>query len=519
MTGRKFAVDDGNVVVVIGSGAGGGTLSNELAQRGIDVVCLEAGGRLDLSDIVNNEAEMFGRITWLDQRIGTGANIPEFPSWTCKTVGGTTVHWTAVCPRFQAHEFKPLSTYGKLSDADFIDWPLTLAELEPFYEKAERKMGVTGANGLPHLPASNNCKVMMAGARKIGYQAITGGAPMAINSVERDGRPSCQQLGFCTTGCAIGAKWSTLYTEIPKAEKTGHFELREKSMAVRIEHDSEGRITGVSYLASAGTLLTQKAKAVCVAANAVETTRLLLNSKSTLYPEGLGNRRGLVGRHYMRQFTNMVMSEMPGAVNFHRGTQVGGLIRDEARHDPRRGFVGGYVIAPVPLSPENLAANIMPGQWGEEFAAVMSEYTKFAGLIMIGEDPPQRSNRITLHPDLKDQYGLPVPVVHYEEHPNTVAMRAHAFDAGRRIHGALGAKRTFEVKSIPAGHNLGACRMSASDKTGVCDRWGRVFGMPNLFVSDGSQFPSSAAEMPTLTIVSLAIRQAEYLAAQLKRLG
>ena len=515
MTSGKFALDNGDVVVVIGSGAGGGTLSNELAQRGIDVVCLEAGPRLDLSDIVNNEAEMFGRITWLDQRIGTGANIPEFPSWTCKTVGGTTMHWTAVTPRFQAHEFTPLSTYGKLPDANFIDWPLTLAELEPYYAKAEHKMGVTGTNGQPPLPASNNCMVMAAGARKIGYEKVTAGSPMAINSTEYDGRASCRQLGFCTSGCALGAKWSTLYTEIPKAEKTGHFELREKSMAVRINHHSDGKITGVSYLTADGTLLTQRAKAVCVAANAIETTRLLLNSKSALFQDGLGNHRGLVGRHYMRQFTNMVMSEMPGAVNFHRGTQVGGLIRDEARHDPRRGFVGGYVIAPVPLSPENLAANVMPGKWGKELAGVMEEYTKFAGLIMIGEDPPQSSNRITLHPSLKDQHGLPVPVVHYDEHPNTVAMRAHAFDAGRRIHGALGAKRSFDVKDVPAGHNLGACRMSASDKSGVCDRWGRVFGIRNLFVSDGSLFPSSAAEMPTLTIVSLAIRQAEYLAREL----
>ncbi|PCI53953.1 MAG: 2-keto-gluconate dehydrogenase [Alphaproteobacteria bacterium] len=515
MSIRHFNLDDDTVVVVIGSGAGGGTLANELAQKGIDVVCLEAGSRIDLSDIVNDEAKMFPKVTWLDQRTGNGDVIPSFPAWTCKTVGGTTFHWTGVCPRFQDYELKPASTYGTMPGTNYIDWPLTYEELLPFYEKAEQKMGVTGRNGRPKLPANNNCKVMIAGAQKLGYTSVSTGHH-AINSVEFDNRPSCQQTGFCLSGCVYGAKWSTLYTEIPKAEETGHFELRPQSMAVRITHDKEGKVNGVDYLDSTGILKHQKARIVSVAANAIETARILLNSSTEKYPSGLGNGNDLVGRHYMRQFTNMVMSVMPGPVNFHRGTVVGGLISDEARHDPSRGFSSGYLIMPVALSPESLTVNAFPGLWGKDLADALSNYTNFAGLLMLGEDPPELTNRITLHKDQKDHHGLPVPHIHYKEHDNTKAMRKHAMQRGIDLHSAVGALNSYEIWNVPAGHNLGTARMSGSPKTGVCDKWGSVFGHENLFISDGSSFCSSAAENPTLTIVSLAIRQAEYIARNIK---
>ena len=218
---RSYELSDDAVVVVIGSGAGGGTLSNELAQKGIDVVCLEAGDRLAFTDIENDPGLMNARMGWNDERLGA-------PVWLCKTVGGTTMRWTAIALRFQEHEFRPRSTYGRLDGAALIDWPLTLDELAPYYDRAEQKMGVTGTNGLPPAFAHSNYKVLRAGGRKIGYREITT-ERSAINSAAYDGRPPCQQIGFCIAGCRIGAKWSTLYTEVPKAEATGHFELRTGS--------------------------------------------------------------------------------------------------------------------------------------------------------------------------------------------------------------------------------------------------------------------------------------------------
>ncbi len=150
-----------------------------------------------------------------------------------------------------------------------------------------------------------------------------------INSAARDGRPGCLQIGFCNSGCKIGAKWSTLYTEVPKAETTDHFELRAGAMVVKINHDASGKVTGVVYVDAAGNAHEQKARAIAVAGNVVETTRLLMNSASARFPEGLGNSTGNLGRHYTRHVMSIITAVMPGPVHFNRGTRQSGLILDE----------------------------------------------------------------------------------------------------------------------------------------------------------------------------------------------
>ena len=302
-----YDLSDNSVVVVIGSGAGGGTLSNELAQKGIDVVCLEAGSRLALADIENDPPMMNERMGWNDKRIGTGVFL-------CKTVGGTTMRWSGITPRIQPHEFRARSTYGQIADTTLIDWPLTYEEMDPYYDKAELRMGVTGTHDMPPSLETSNYKVLRAGGHKIGYKEITSGRT-AINSIPYDGRPACLQIGFCHSGCRIGAKWSTLYTEVPKAEQTGHFELRTGMMAVKINHDDTGKVSGVVYRDSDGILHEQKARAIAVAGNVVETSRLLLNSASQKFPDGLANSSGHLGRNYMRHVTTAVMAIMPGKVN------------------------------------------------------------------------------------------------------------------------------------------------------------------------------------------------------------
>jgi choline dehydrogenase-like flavoprotein len=360
--------------VIVGSGAGGGTLANELAQKGVNVVCLEAGPRLTLSDIVNDGDTMFGRLTWLDKRVGTGELNPSLPLWVCKTVGGTSVHWAGAALRFQEHEFKTRTIYGQIQGANMLDWPLSYQELEPFYDKAEDKLGVTGTHGIPRLPGNNNYKVLAASAKRVGYTEFHSGN-MAINSQPRDGRPACHQIGFCMAGCAIGAKWSTLYTEIPKAEATGHFELRPESMALSITHDAGGMVTGVIYADKAGNHYEQKARAVCVAGNSVETPRLLLNSASSKYPDGMANSSGQVGRNFMRHMSGTVYAIMPGRVNFERGTQMAGIVKDEARFDPKRGFAGGYEIETLPgFGLAGIATNLIPGAWGRDYTQIMDMY-------------------------------------------------------------------------------------------------------------------------------------------------
>jgi len=503
-----YRLDDSTVVVVIGSGAGGGTLSNELAQKGIDVVCLEAGSRLTLADIVNDPAVMNERFGWHDRRIGP-------PLWLCKTVGGTTLHWSGVTPRIQAHELRARTTYGRLDDTTLIDWPLTPDELAPWYDRAELKMGVTGTHGMPPSFETANYRVLAAGARKLGYREFTT-TRTAINSVPRDGRPACQQIGFCNSGCRIGAKWSTLYTEVPKAEASGHFELRPNAMAVRLNHDDTGRVTGVVYVDRDGVLHEQKARAVAVAGNVVETTRLLKNSASNRFPTGLGNSSDQLGRNYMRHVMSLVFAVMPGAVNFHKGTRQAGLVMDEQYHEPARGFAGGYLIETVAADPAGVRPYI--GGWGRRVASLMEKYDHFAGAFITGEDPPQATNRIDLHPTERDALGLPVPVVEYSLHANSVALQSHANRKTTEIYQSLGATEVFATDGVFTGtHNMGVARMSENPDDGVTDRWGRVHDVPNLYVSDGSLFPTSAAANPTLTIVALAIRQADHMASRMRR--
>jgi choline dehydrogenase-like flavoprotein len=325
------------------------------------------------------------------------------------------------------------------------------------------------------------------------------------------------QLGFCFQGCKTGAKWSTLYTEIPKAEATGNLDLRPQSQVIRIEHDKAGKASAVVYVDQDGNRQRQRARVVAVAGNSIETPRLLLLSESQQFPDGLANSSGQVGRNYMRHMTGSVYATFDKPVNAYRGTTMAGIITDESVHNPDRGFVGGYEMETLFLGLPFMAAFLDPGAWGAEFAANMDAYDHMAGMWLVGEDMPQESNRITLHDSVTDKNGLAVPNVHFDDHENDVAMRSHAYKQGAAVYEAAGALKTIETPPYPSTHNLGTCRMSAKAADGVCNGFGQTHDIANLFISDGSQFTTGGAENPTLTIVSLAIRQAEYIEQQMSQ--
>ncbi|MGE7473172.1 GMC family oxidoreductase [Bosea sp. NPDC003192] len=514
----KFDLNDDTVVVVVGSGAGGGTLATELALKGIKVVCLEAGKRHEMEDFLNDEWASFTQLAWTDMRTTSGSwrvarDFANLPAWIVKAVGGSTTHWAGASLRFQPHEFKARTTYGALKGANLLDWPLDLAEMAPWYTKAEDRMGVTRTNGIPGLPGNNNFKVLEKGARAIGYKEVHTGR-MAINSEPRDGRGACQQIGFCFQGCKSGAKWSTLYAEIPKGEATGKLEVRPESFVQKIEHDASGKVTGVVYLDGKGVQQRQKARIVAVAGNSIESPRLLLNSASNLFKDGLANSSGQVGRNYMRHMTGSVYGVFDKPVRMWRGTTMAGIVQDEAHNDPKRGFVGGYELETLSIGLPFMAAFLDPGSWGREFTSALDSYENMAGMWIVGEDMPQESNRITLS-DKKDKGGMPVANVHFDDHPNDVAMRNHAYKQGSAIYGAVGATRTFPTTPYPSTHNLGTNRMSEKARDGVVNKFGQSHDIKNLFVSDGSQFTTGGAENPTLTIVALALRQADYIEKQM----
>nr|WP_300310458.1 GMC family oxidoreductase [Halomonas sp.] len=516
---KTYALDDDSVVVVIGSGAGGGTLANELAQQGVDVVVLEAGKLHTAADFLADEWAAFSQLSWLDPRTTSGSwrlakDFPDLPAWIVKSVGGTTVHWAGASLRFQPHEFQALTHYGEVEGAALLDWPLSYDDLAPWYDRAEQRMGVTRTHGNKGLPGNNNFKVMYAGAKKLGYSCNTG--HMAINSTVRDGRAACQQRGFCFQGCKMQAKWSTLYTELPAGIATGHMELRPESHVARIEHDDQGKVNAVVYFDAEGNEQRQRARVVAVAGNSIETPRLLLNSASDRFPDGLANGAGHVGRHYMRHTTGSVFATFEEPVHMYRGTTMAGIISDEARHDRERGFVGGYEMETISLGLPFMAAFLDPGAWGPDFTGALDQYEHMAGMWLVGEDMPQATNRITLNRDVVDRFGLPVANVHYDDHDNDIAMRQYAYAQGRALYESVGAQDIYEVPPYPSTHNMGTCRMSERPEDGVCNDHGQSHEITNLFISDGSQFTTSAAENPTLTIVSLALRQAEFIGQQMR---
>jgi choline dehydrogenase-like flavoprotein len=515
----RIAHDDARAVVIIGSGAGGATLAHELTRRGIEVVLLEAGKRQSLATFTQVPGAAFGQLTWLDPRTQSGTwtvveDYPTLPSWTCKTLGGTTVHWTGATPRLRPWELRARSTYGDIPGAALIDWPISYAELLPYYERAERRMVTTRRNGVPGLPASNNFKVMYNGAKRIGYRHVHTGY-MAINTRPADGRALCIQQGFCVQGCKTGAKWSTLYTEIPRAEATGRLDLRIESRATRIEHGADGRVTAVVYRDARGGEQRQKARLVCVACNSVETPRLLLLSESARFPHGLANSSDQVGRNYCHHVSGFVWGFFHQPVDSWRGTTLAGIIEDETVNEPKRGFVGGYHLELVALDLPTFPQVGLPYGWGRDFASIIEDYRNMAGMFINGEDLPRPTNRITLDPKVKDSMGLPVAHVHVDDHPNDVAMRTHAQQQGRKLYEAAGAKRVVHSRQTPATHNMASARMSATVEQGVCNAHGQTHDIPNLFISDGSQFSSPGSANPTLTIVALALRQAEYIEQQM----
>src|SRR6202007_1435357 len=209
-----------------------------------------------------------------------------------------------------------------------------------------------------------------------------------------------------------GAKWSTLYTEIPKGEATGNLEVRPNSMAIKIEHDAAGKVTGVVYADQSGAMQRQKARVVTIPGTSIESPRLLLNSASTMFPNGLANSSGQVGRNYMRHMTGSVYAVFEKAWHMYRGTTIAGILRDGAKTSPKRGFVGGYEMETLSIGLPFMAAFLNPGAWGREFTSAIDLYSNMAGMWLVGEDMAQETNRITLS-SVKDQYGLPVADVHF----------------------------------------------------------------------------------------------------------
>src|SRR6266567_3439290 len=320
----KYKTSDEVDFVIIGSGAAGGILAKELSTNGFRVVVLEQGPYLTESDFTHNEVEIFAQDKLTNHPKLQPNTFRKTPDEKAKPqralvygrcVGGTSVHFTANFWRFHEIDFIERSKIGPIAGTGFADWPITYADLEPYYTKVEWEIGVSGLAGaspfdpprsrpypMPPLPVKSSGVLLERGARKLGLHPFP--APMAINSQPYRGRPGCVHCGFCHGfACEAQAKAATLFNMIPEAEATGNCEIRPNSYVVRIDTNAQGRATGVAYFDANGREHFQKARAVVVSANGAETPRLLLASASSRFPDGLANSSGLVGKYLMFNYS------------------------------------------------------------------------------------------------------------------------------------------------------------------------------------------------------------------------
>jgi choline dehydrogenase-like flavoprotein len=498
---------------IVGTGAGGGVLAQRLARYGFSVVALEAGAWHDTeTDMVSDEAGS-ARLYWNDLRITGGSEPLEFGANNSgKGVGGSTIHYAAFCPRFHPSDFRAQSLDGVAAD-----WPIAYEDLEPYYVAMEREYPVSGParypwgkpHGYPYAPlqAGTAGQKLIDGCTRLGIPVVAGG-PVAIPAGRIGKRPHCIMRGFCLLGCKVGAKSSTLVSHIPDAVAHGA-EIRTRCMAFEIPLGSDGRVSGVRYfqtLPDGGFVeAEQRARAVIVAGYAIESPRLLLNSNN------LANSSGLVGKCLMAQAGPVVWGRFNEPIRQYKAPPACALTEEFYETDPRNDFVRGYAlqtVAPLPIAMAHLLSE-EDGAFGEELLVRMQDYNHYAAIGVLGEILPDERNFVSLHPTLKDQYGLPAPYAHFNLYDNDRKMMQAGISRARAVLEAAGATETHAVNRY--AHLVGTCRMGSSARDSVVDQWCRTWDVPNLLVCDGSVLPTQGSANPAITISALAARTADWL--------
>jgi len=532
--------------LIIGAGAAGGVMAKELSTAGFSVVVLEQGPYLHERDFQHDELDTVMRNALTNTPKTQPTTFRKTDADKAKTqpavlygrmVGGGTAHFTANYWRFHEIDFVERSKWGAISGTGFEDWPITYADMEPYYTKAEDDLGVSGLAGaspfdpprskpypLPPLPVKSSGVLFERAAKKLGLHPFP--APMAILSRPYRGRAACLHCGFCEGyGCEVRAKSSSLASVIPMAEKTGKCEIRSGCYVRKIELDKAGRAAGAIYFDARKREVLQRAKAVVVCCNGSETPRLLLMSKSNRFPNGLANSSGLVGKYLMFDSGSFCGGTFEHPLNDFKSVQVSRLLHDFYDADPKRGFYGGGGIdARFDLNPIAFAQfglGIEAPQWGADYKKLLREsFTRTMYLLSHSTTLAVESNSISLDPDIKDAWGLPAMRVTYKNHPDDLKNMQFLLDRQMEILDAAGARRKwgYPVEESTQGvHLLGTCRMGRDPKRSVIDPSHRTHDVRNLFLVDGSSFVTSGRNQPTCMIQALAYRASDLLLQSAKR--
>ena len=536
--------------VVVGAGAGGGVVAKELAEAGLSVVILERGGWVSFEEhgqdeLINQRTTALGTAYGPDERsprvaeAGPGNWAVVLPheggySNNAACVGSGTVSYGAMAWRYMEKDFRMRSTYGAPEGSTLEDWPVSYDDLEPCYEKAEQQVGVSGdmsANPfspprrrpypMPAFPFNAEGRMLEAAAKRLGLHPFP--IPMLRNSVPYGGRNACVHNRYCCGfACPNNAKNGTHNTMIPRALATGNCELRIHSIAKEVVVDDKARARGVRYFDANDAEQYQTADLVVVSGGAIETARLLLNSRSRLFPNGAGNRFDWVGRNLQGHaycgadglFEERTFDDVgPGATV---------AVSDFNHGNP--GLHGGAALCNEFIRPPyGFSGMRPPGQpsWGKVHKDFQRAYYKRSVSIRGPvQEMPVFDARVTIDPAVRDHWGIPVVRLSGSRHPHDVeigrVMAARA-EAWLKEAGALATWTNVPGLGLSGGqHQAGTCRMGADPKASVTNRFGQVHDIDNLFCSDASLHVTNGGFNPVLTIMALGFWVGAHISARWK---
>ena len=517
-------------VLIIGAGASGAAIAWSLLETRMRILCLEQGPHLAHTDFPSlkddYELSRYGKFSCDPNVRRLKQDYPINVDDSCITpvnfnaVGGSTINFLGHWPRMRPSDF-----YTKTLDDVAEDWPLDYATLAPFYDMNDQVTGVSGLKGnpaypdyappLPPIPIGTLGQTLAKGFNKMGWHWWP--SDVSILSQDYDGRQKCVNAGTCDLGCTAGAKGGTNFTYWPILTKAGVEVRTECRVREILINQQTGFATGVLYHGPDGQLHEQNAEMVIVACNGIGTPRLLLNSKSKLFPDGLANRSGMVGKNLMFHPLTGVSGVFSEPMRGHEGPMACSILSQEFYETgTTRNFTRGYGLysgrSTTPMTYALGGYGIDdPIPWGAEHREFMDNiYPYLAGLTVVSEDLPEEHNCVTLDPDIADSDGIPAPKITYRLGENTSKMLRHGEERAKEILLAAGAKKVLskaggKVWWRAGWHQMGTCRMGNDPKNSVVNSWGRSHDIKNLFIVDGSIFVTAGAVNPTSTIQALAL--------------
>lgn len=511
-TMRRYHDDEEVDLVIVGAGAGGSVLAQRLARAGWRIVILEAGPFWHPDeDWVSDEAGSH-QLYWTQKRIIGGSDPIELgKNNSGRGVGGSMVHYAGYTPRFHPSDFETFTR-----DRVGADWPISYADLRLHYERLEQELPVAGQDWpwdephrypfAPH-PVSGAAMKLWEGAINLGIEMRVG--PVGIVNGTFGNRPHCIYRGYCLQGCKVNAKASPYVTHLPDALAHG-VEIRANCMAARVELDDAGNASGVTYFAeNEDTERRQRAKVVAVAGYSIETPRLLLNSTSPRFPNGLCNDNDQVGRYVMVQGASQTAGRWPEELRMYKAPPPEISSEQFYETDPDRGFARGFSIQTVSPLPIGWAEHVLAdGHWGAALREYMRDYNHWSTIGVLNELLPHPENRVTLAEET-DQYGIPVAHFAYSLSDNDKANMEYSTKVITNILHAADAQDVLTIQRF--AHLIGGARMGSDPDTSVVNSDQRTWAVPNLFLADGSVCPTQGSANPALTIMALASRLAERI--------